>query len=128
MSKLAKCRAAAIASGAAHAAIDGLGVIPGEGAIAAGFYGGKAAFQAVQFGSGLASTAYGIGDTSNTGLGATSLGTTGIVVGLASKYGNLFKGAAELIPVAGQIVAGASVLLDGYVAYQEYQGCSTGGG
>jgi hypothetical protein len=72
---LAKCHAKAIATGAAHAALDGLGVIPGEGAVATAFYGGQAAFQAVQFGTGLASTAYGLGDTSTLGLTSTSLGT-----------------------------------------------------
>jgi len=33
----------------AHGTIDALGTTPGEGAIASGFYGEKAAFQAVQF-------------------------------------------------------------------------------
>jgi hypothetical protein len=100
----------------------------GEGVVAAGFYGGKAAFQAVQFGSGLASTAYGIGDTSGLGVTSTSLGTAGIALGIASKSGSLFKGAAELIPGIGLGVAALSVAVDEYSAYQDYQGCSTGGG
>jgi hypothetical protein len=108
------CAAQAAGSFLAHGTIDALGVIPGEGAIAAGFYGGKVAFQAVQFGTGLASSAYGLQDTTRNGKVGSGLGATGIVVGLAGKSGaGLAKGVAELIPGIGQRVAVASVLWDG---------------
>jgi len=49
------CGAQALGNFALHRALDALGLIPSEGAVAAAFYGGKAAFQATQFGLGLTS-------------------------------------------------------------------------
>jgi RHS repeat-associated protein len=123
------CAAKSLGSFALHGGIDALGAIPGEGAVAGVVQtavGGAEALSAIQFGSGLATTAAGLGDTSALGVAGTSLGTAGIAIGIASKYGNLFKGAAETIPILGQVVAGASVVLDGYNAVQDYRACVAG--
>jgi RHS repeat-associated protein len=124
--KVTNCRTKVISSLALHVGLDALGAIPGEGAVAAAFYGGKTAFQAAQFGTGLATTVFGLADTSNAGAAATGLGTAGIALSIASKYGDLFKGATSFIPIAGQVVAGLSVVLDGYNAFQDYKACVGG--
>jgi hypothetical protein len=99
------CGAQAVGSFLLHGSIDALGAIPVAGEATA----------AAQFGLGLASTAYGIGDTSVNGSVATGLGTTGIALGIAGKSAGIaaIKGTAELVPVLGQAVAIGSVIWDG---------------
>ena len=108
------------AKGVLQTGLDALGIIPGEGTVAAAFYGGKEAFQAVQFGVGLDST--GISAAGGDGIG-TSLGATGTGIGLLGKYSGLIKGGAELIPVAGQWIAGAATVWDIGSTVYEYGGC-----
>jgi hypothetical protein len=127
------CAAKAAGGFLLHGSIDALGAIPGESAVA---FGGEASLAAIQFGSGLASTAWGLSDSSPIGKVGTGFGAAGIAVGLASKPSSLrslasltgsgVKALAETVPVLGQAVAIGSVLWDGVSALQDYAECSEG--
>lgn len=109
-----------LAKGALQTGLDALTIIPGEGDIAAAFYGGKEAFQSVQFAAGLGSTGISIGSSDRTGIG---IGATRIGVELLEKNATLVKGAAEAIPLVGQFVGGAATLWDIGSTLHEYDEC-----
>jgi RHS repeat-associated protein len=130
------CGAKALGGFLLHGGIDALGVIPGESAVEAGFVTAKAGYEALQFGSGVASTAWSLSDTSPIGKVGTGLGVSGVALGIASKPSSLralasvtgtgVKALSGFIPVVGQAVAIGSVLWDGITALQEYSECSAG--
>lgn len=118
------CITGAIANGALHVGIDSLGLIPEAGGIAREIghqflYRGVVADQFgasviknVGFGAALGSTVVGLKDTSTTGLASTALGTAGIVAAFA-----------RATPVVGQIIAGASIVVDVYSTAKEIAAC-----
>ncbi len=116
------CAGKAMGEFALHGGLDALGLIPGEGAAAAAFYGGKVAFQAVQFGAALVSTAASVDDSVGAGLGATGIG-----VSFVGRSTGLAKGVAEMVPLLAQGVAAAAVIWDAYNAYKDYKDCAKGG-
>lgn len=100
----------ALAKGGVSTLIDGIGLLPGGGAISAEFslFNGAAAVSngtailgRVQLGAGIITTANGASDASPLGAIQTVAGVGGIVAG-----------AAKAAPVVGQVLSGISVGLD----------------
>ena len=118
------CITGAIGSGLLHVGIDAIGLIPEGGLVSraignfAGYRGivatqqGTKALQASKFGAGAATTGVGAEETSATGFISTGLGVAGIAATLASAT-----------PVVGQIISGASIVVDIYGAGKEIATC-----
>jgi len=118
-----------IVKGAIQSSLDALSIIPGEGTIATGFYGGKEAFQALQFGAGLVSTGISIEGKDGIGVG---LGVTGVGWALLSaknpaaveRYASLIKGGAEAIPYVGSVVGVGATVWDIISTTKDYGECA----
>jgi hypothetical protein len=105
--------------------IDAIGLMPEGGLVSraignyAGYRGivatqqGTKAIQDVKFGAGIGTTGVGTEETSATGLISTGLGVAGIAATLASAT-----------PVVGQIIAGASIVVDAFSAGKEIARCN----
>jgi len=118
------CITGAIGMGLLHVGIDLIGLLPEGGVVsrAVGNYvryrgivatqQGTKAIQALKMGAGIGSTGVGVNDTSRTGRMSSGLGFAGIASTLA--------GAA---PIYGQIISGASIVLDFYSAGKEIANC-----
>jgi hypothetical protein len=114
----------AIGNGLLHVGIDVIGLIPEGGLVSravgnyAGYRGivatqqGTKALQAGKLGTGIGSAGGFSNDTSTTGLISTGLGVAGIASTLASAT-----------PVVGQIISGASIVVDIYGAGKEIATC-----
>jgi len=107
-----------LAKGAVQTGLDALGVIPGEGLVAGTI--GKAALVGTQTMAGFGSAAISIASNDQAGIGFSAVGMPVSLTGVALDG---MKGAAELIPVAGQWVAGAATLWDIGSTIHEYGGC-----
>ncbi len=118
------CITTALGNAALKVGIDAIGLIPEAGGVAREIghqflYRGAVADQFgarviknVAFGASLGSTIVGLQDKSPTGLVSTSLGTAGIVVAFA-----------RVAPVAGQVIAGALIVVDIASAAREIAAC-----
>lgn len=111
------CGAQAAGSFLLHGGIDALGVIPGEKFVSLT---AKGVLVGAQVLGGDASAAISVAGHDKTGIG---FGAVGVPLSLAGLAVDGVEGAAELIPVAGQFVAGAAALWDlGSTGY-EYGKC-----
>jgi hypothetical protein len=119
------CTAKAIGNGLLHVGIDAIGLIPEGGLVSravgnyAGYRGivatqqGTKALQGGKVGAGIASTGVNSEDSSGLGLAQTGLGVAGIAATLASAT-----------PVVGQLISGASIVVDVIGAGKDIAKCN----
>lgn len=114
------CRTEAIETAVGAALLDGIGLLPGGEAVAAAADDAEALSQGFEFAANLGSIGLAGSEGDGTGSGFA-------VAGTAITIAEIAKGATGFIPIAGQIVAGVSILWDAYHGFQEYVKCSSGG-
>ena len=120
------CIQSALAKGAASSAIDAVGLLPEDGAVAgafslwhgaAGVSNGIKILQRAKFGAGIISTASAGSDAS--GDDTLSLAGAQFFTGFAS----IGAGLAKATPVVGQVLSGISVAEDLFGSYKAVVGC-----
>ncbi|MGB8540329.1 MAG: hypothetical protein WCD49_01715 [Candidatus Acidiferrales bacterium] len=114
------CQTKAIEGAVAGVALDAVGLVPGGEAAEAALSDGESLFKGFELGANLGAIGLTVSEGNGLGAGLVLTETTITILEVA-------KGVGGVLPVAGQVVAGVSILWDIYRGYQEYKDCTSGG-